>query len=94
MSDFLTLGEPRWQNPVRQATATFDPGQCRFSDGISKLLQGSAPRPGYHPRGAASSETAGKYLAAPQSEAAPTSAALCLSTGRPTGTHNFCMLCI
>ncbi len=80
-------GQPRWQSPVRQASATLDPGQCWFTDCIGKLLQGSASRPGHHPRGAASPETAGKHLAAPQSAAAPAPAALRLSAGRPTGTH-------
>lgn len=78
-------GEPGRQVAPRQAPAAADSRQLRLPDGLRQLLQGGAPRPRRHPRGAAPPAAARKHLAAPQGPAAPAAAALCLPAGRAAG---------
>lgn len=82
----LSTGESRWESPVGQTPAPFDSRQRRLANSIGQLHQGSEPRPGHHPRGAAPPAAAGEHLAAPQTPPAPAPAALRLPTRCPTGT--------
>ena len=78
-------GEPGWEVPARQAPAAPDTRQLRLTHGLGQLLEGRAPRPRRHPRGAAPPATAGEHLATPQGAAPPAAAAVRLPAGRPAG---------
>lgn len=84
-SSVFRAGEPGREVAPRQAPAALDSRQLRFPHGLRQLLQGRAPRPRRHPRGAAPPAAAREHLAAPQGPAAPEAAALCFPAGRSAG---------